>query len=475
MVGQNERMPETGSSFTVEATVLNDKATIVLDTSGDGLHRRGYRTRSLPGQLKENLAAAIIMMTGWRGDRPLIDPFCGRGTIVIEAAMIAAGIAPGWKRSFAGEALPWIPAAAWAAARVDARPAEMPTSLPQLMGRDTDSYAVGDARRAAEAAGVTGLVGFRVDDFTAITRPADRGWVITNPPYGSRVLDQEAARSIHAQLPEVLSTLPGWSHAVLTAFPEFERLIRQDASKRRKLYNGKLRCDLYIFKPRRTTDTATSAPRPAFGDTTDRDGIAEAFRNTLRKRIRHLRKWPSRGIECFRLYDAQTPGARLYIDRYADHLHIAELEQTQPRAAGDEAAWHRRLIDIALDETGIDASHVHIKQRRRQRGSSQYERLDHASKPIRVREHDLSYEVELQSRLDTGLFLDHRPARQLVRQWAQGARVLNLFCYTGGFTVSAAADGAAGSVSVDLSPVYLDWAARNLELNGLAGRQHELV
>ncbi|MEO1535367.1 MAG: bifunctional 23S rRNA (guanine(2069)-N(7))-methyltransferase RlmK/23S rRNA (guanine(2445)-N(2))-methyltransferase RlmL [Planctomycetota bacterium] len=472
MVGRDERMPETGSSFTVEATVLNDKATIVLDTSGDGLHRRGYRTRSLPGQLKENLAAAIIMMTGWRGDRPLIDPFCGRGTIVIEAAMIAAGIAPGWKRPFAGEHLPWIRNDAWASARANARPTELPTGLPQLMGRDADSYAVGDARRAAEAAGVTGLVGFRVDDFTAITRPADKGWVITNPPYGSRVLDHEAARSIHAQLPDVLSTLPGWSHAVLTAFPEFERLIRQDASKRRKLYNGKLRCDLYIFKPRPTTD---DAPRAAFGDTSDRDGIAEAFRNTLRKRIRHLRKWPSRGIECFRLYDGQTPGARLYVDRYADHLHVAQLEQTQPRAAGDEAAWHRRLIDIVREETGTDASRVHVKQRRRQRGSNQYERIDERGGPIRVREHDLSFEIELQSRLDTGLFLDHRPARQLIRQWAQGARVLNLFCYTGAFTVAAAAGGATGSVSVDLSPVYLDWASRNLELNGLANRQHTLI
>ncbi len=472
VVGRDGRMSETGPRLGVEVVILKDNATVVLDTSGEGLHRRGYRARSLPGQLKENLAAAIIMMTGWRGDRPLIDPFCGRGTIVIEAAMIAAGIAPGWKRTFAGERLAWIHADAWQEARRDARPAELPTGLPQIMGRDVDSRAIGDARRSAEAAGVTGLVGFRVDDFTDITRPADRGWVITNPPYGARVLDEAAAREIHAQLPSVLATLPGWSHAVLTGLPGFEELIRQEATKRRKLYNARLRCDLFIFKPRPAPE---GAPRAAFGDTSDRDGVAESFRNTLRKRIRHFRKWPGRGIECYRIYDGQTPGARLHIDRYRDHLHIAELESDRTLPAGDEDAWRARLIKIAREEAGVLPEHVHLKRRRRQRGTSQYERRDAEPAPMQVHEAGLSFEVELDTRLDTGLFLDHRPARQLVRRWAEGLRVLNLFCYTGAFTVAAAAGGAQSSVSVDLSPVYLDWAARNLRLNNLAHRRHEWV
>ena len=472
MVGRDGRMPETGPRLGVEVVVLNDVATVVLDTSGEGLHRRGYRARSMPGQLKENLAAAIVMMTGWRGDRPLIDPFCGRGTIVIEAAMIAARIAPGWKRSFAGERLPWIASEAWTTAREHARPPSLPTGLPQMMGRDVDSLSIGDARRGADAAGVTGLVGFRVDDFTEIVRPADKGWVITNPPYGTRVLDEAAARAIHAQLPAVLSRLPGWSHAVLTGLPDFESLIRQEASKRRKLYNGRIRCDLFLFRPRHTPD---GPARPAFGDTSDREGIAESFRGTLRKRLRHLRKWPSRGIECYRIYDGQTPGARLHIDRYGDHLHISELEHDRDQPTGDLAAWRDRLIAITAEETGVAADNFHIKQRRRQRGASQYERAETDRTVLQVEELGLRFEVELDTKLDTGLFLDHRPARQLVRRWAEGKRVLNLFCYTGAFTVAAAAGGAESSVSVDLSPVYLDWAARNLSLNGLRSRRHELV
>lgn len=472
IVGPNGRMAEKGSGFDIEVAVHKNAATVVLDTSGEGLHKRGYRSRSMPGQLKENLAAGIVMMTGWRGDRPLIDPFCGGGTIVIEAAMIAAGIAPGWQRGFAGEALPWLSRDLWESVREDARPDGPPASLPQIMGRDIDSKAIGAARRCAETAGVTGLVGFRVGKFEDLARPAEKGWIITNPPYGSRVLDEQSAREIHAKLPEVLAQLPHWSHAILTGLPGFEQIIRQEATKRRKLYNGRLRCDLFVFTPRKTD---TGPARAAFGDTTDRDGIAEAFENTLRKKLRHLRKWPSRGVECYRIYDAQTPGARLHIDLYRDHLHIAELENDGRDAVGDETAWRDRLVSIAQDVTGIAPECTHIKQRRRQRGSGQYERQDTEPVTLHIHEHGLRFEVELETRLDTGLFLDHRPARQIVREWSDGLRVLNLFCYTGAFTVAAAAGGAARTVSVDLSATYLDWALRNLSLNEIDTSRHDMV
>lgn len=472
MVGRGATLPQTGARFGIDITVLKDTASVVLDTSGEALHRRGYRTRSLPGQLKENLAAAIIQMTGWRGDRPLIDPFCGRGTIVIEAAMIAAGIAPGWNRGFAGEHLPWIGESAWTEARRDARPETLPVGLPQMMGRDIDTASIGDARRSAERAGVTGLVGFRTGDFSEIAKPAEKGWVITNPPYGLRVLDADRAREVHASLPGVLATLPGWSHAVLTAFPEFEALIRQEASKRRKLYNGRVRCDLYVFKPRREGDGPL---RPAFGGTSDRDDIAETFTATLRKRIRHLRKWPTRGIECYRLYDAQTPGAKLHVDRYGEHLHVSLFESRDGRPAAEQGAWDRRLVEIAAEEAGVPRERVHVKERRRQAGGDQYAPLAERRNPMVVSEHGMRFEVELDARLDTGLFLDHRPARQLIREWSAGRRVLNLFCYSGSFTVAAALGGAESTTSIDLSPVYLDWVARNLSLNEARGGRHALV
>ncbi|MEM9660834.1 MAG: bifunctional 23S rRNA (guanine(2069)-N(7))-methyltransferase RlmK/23S rRNA (guanine(2445)-N(2))-methyltransferase RlmL [Planctomycetota bacterium] len=470
MVGPGQQMPETGTELTVEAAVQGDHAMIILDTSGDGLHRRGYRERSFPGQLKETLAAGIVMTTGWRGDRPLIDPFCGGGTIVIEAAMIAAHIAPGRNRRFVGESLPWIPQDEWDCARDSGSPEEVPTTLPQIMGRDTDSRAIGMARRCAEAAGVTGLVGFRVGDFRKLARPSERGWVITNPPYGSRVLDESAARAIHEALPETLAAMPRWSHAIFTGLPDFECTIRQRATKRRKLYNGRLRCDLFMFTPSRTDSGGAS-----FGDTSSRDGVAEAFANTLRKRIRHMRKWPARGIECYRLYDGQTPGARLHVDLYRDRLHIAELESDGRDSLGDEAAWRSRLEKIARDATGIAPDKTYVKLRRRQRGNDQYQRTDEEPANLQVREHDLRFEVELATRLDTGLFLDHRPARQLIRGWSGGLRVLNLFCYTGAFTVAAAAGGAAGSISVDLSTPYLDWTLRNLKLNDIDTRRHALI
>ncbi|MEO1585397.1 MAG: bifunctional 23S rRNA (guanine(2069)-N(7))-methyltransferase RlmK/23S rRNA (guanine(2445)-N(2))-methyltransferase RlmL [Planctomycetota bacterium] len=473
MVGRGSTLPETGPRLGVEVAIIKDDAVVVLDTSGAALHRRGYRVRSQPGQLKETLAAAIVQVTGWRGDRPLIDPFCGRGTIVIEAAMIAAGLAPSRHRTFAGEHLAWIDADRWSSARAEALAVDAPRGLPQMLGRDADSSAVRDARRSAEAAGVTGLVGFRTQDYADLPKPADRGWVITNPPYGLRVLDSDRAREIHESLPSVLASLPGWSHAILTGYEGFETLIKQDASKRRKLFNGRVRADLYIFKPRVGSDAEPA--KAAFGDTSDRDQIASTFESTLRKWVRHTRRWPGRGIESFRLYDGQTPGAPIYIDRYADHLMISDVRRRNDRAVGDERAWLDRLIGIACHATDVPRERVHVKERRRQRGADQYGAFGEMPKVVTVAERGLRFEVELATRLDAGLFLDHRPARELVQKWSDERRVLNLFAYTGAFTVAAAAGGASATTSVDLSPVYADWTDRNLAANGLQAGPHEII
>ncbi|MEM8758369.1 MAG: class I SAM-dependent RNA methyltransferase [Planctomycetota bacterium] len=249
VVGRGAAMDESGPPCTVSVAIRGDEASVCLDTSGAGLHQRGYRPRSGPGQLKETLAAGIIQLTRWTPDRPLIDPFCGQGTLVIEAALLAAGLPPGVNRGFAGEALPWIDRHAWHHARQQAEQTE-PVPIPaQVLGRDIDDRAIGEARRAAERAGVRGLVGFRRGDYLDTPVPAERGWIVTNPPYGLRVLDHDDAAEVHSQLPILMDRLPQWSHGVLTAFPRFESLIKRTATKRRKLYNGSIECGLYFFHP----------------------------------------------------------------------------------------------------------------------------------------------------------------------------------------------------------------------------------
>ena len=206
--------------------------------------------------------------------------------------------------------------------------------------------------------------------------------------------------------------------------------------------------------------------------------------NRVRKRARHLRKWARRnGISCYRIYDRDIPEIPLVIDWYEGHLHIALFHRGQSRdedegeARGDEpsAGFCAAMADAAACALEVPGNRVHIKERRRQRGSAQYRRLGRAGEHLIVSEGGHRFAVNLRDYLDTGLFLDHRATRARIQAEARGSRFLNLFCYTGAFTVYAAAGGARATVSVDLSKRYLEWARRNLALNGYDGSEHRLV
>lgn len=204
--------------------------------------------------------------------------------------------------------------------------------------------------------------------------------------------------------------------------------------------------------------------------------VLEDFRNRLVRMAKHRRRWPSRGIECYRLYDRDVPGVPLAIDRYGDWVHIAEYD------TGDDAddpkgpaRLQPELLDIVSSALEVPTERIAVKVRERQRGLAQYERRDAADEWLEVEERGLRFRVNLTGYLDTGLFLDHRETRQRVRERAEGRHFLNLFAYTGSFTVYAAAGGAATTTTVDLSNTYLAWAEENLDLNGLAGANHRFV
>lgn len=200
---------------------------------------------------------------------------------------------------------------------------------------------------------------------------------------------------------------------------------------------------------------------------------AEMLENRLRKRGRHLRKWARReDVTCYRLYDRDIPEVPLVIDWYEGHLHVARFAREFP---DEDPAWMDTLVAHAARALDVPAARVHVKERRRQRGLAQYERLDDSDMYLVVGEGGHRFAVNLDDYLDTGLFLDHRLTRARVEREARGKRFLNLFCYTGAFTVYAAAGGASASVSVDLSNRYLDWAERNMALNELAGPAHRFV
>jgi 23S rRNA G2069 N7-methylase RlmK/C1962 C5-methylase RlmI len=224
----------------------------------------------------------------------------------------------------------------------------------------------------------------------------------------------------------------------------------------------------------RTHSIASVEPYPLL--TTKHRSQAEEFRNRLVKMARHYRRWPTRqGIDCFRLFDRDIPNVPLAVDRYGECLHIAVYEKADAPTTPRREQWIAFLTRTAGEALGVPPENVFVKRRRRQLDAAQYERQGDQRRELIVHEAGCKFLVNLSDYLDTGLFLDHRVTRSLVRGEARGKRFLNLFAYTGAFTVQAAAGGAQSTTTVDLSNTYLRWAKRNLQLNGFTGKRHRLV
>ena len=517
-------LPETGPARTIEIALRDDIATLTLDTTGPGLNKRGYRPIAGKAPLKETLAAGLVLLSFWRPGRGLIDPFCGTGTIPIEAAMIGRNIAPGLGRSFAAEDWPQLPGGLWDAAREQAADAARGPLEVRMAGFDHHEGALSLARRNARAAGVADDIHFQQRDFAELASSEEYGCVICNPPYGVRIGEHREAVELARQFPLVLRKLPTWSHFILTGLEDFEQIVGREADKRRKLYNGQIECTYYQFHgprpPREEEDRATGdealaedtaqdhpqpsplpephgspspppqgeqakpprpreeqAFRPAFGGLPPRAREqADMFANRLLKRAHHLRRWPQRGWPCYRLYDRDIPEIPLAVDWYEGYLHIAEYDRPHDRSPDQHAEWLDLMAQAAASALEVPKGRVFFKRRSRQRGVEQYERFDDRGDLVEVHEAGLTFLVNLSDYLDTGLFLDHRNTREMIRRQAPGRAFLNLFCYTGAFSVYAAAGGAASTTSVDLSRTYLDWAGKNLQANGFApGETHRLI
>ncbi len=242
-----EWFPEDGPLMKIEVALLKDVATLSLDTSGSGLHQRGYRETAGDAPLKETLAAALVLLARWYPDIPLIDPFCGSGTIPIEAALMGHNMAPGLNRSFAAEEWPWINPKLWAEVRQEARDLVRPEKPDYLIGTDIDDSALKVARRNAELAGVADSIHFQRQEVKDLTTSKKYGKLITNPPYGERLGEDAQIQQLYRELAQVKKDLDTWSFYILTAYPHLEKVFGQRATKRRKLYNGGIECQYYQY------------------------------------------------------------------------------------------------------------------------------------------------------------------------------------------------------------------------------------
>ncbi len=243
--------PEDGPLFPIEVALLKDEATLTIDTSGEALHKRGYRQLVSQAPLRETMAAGLISLSFWQPDRPFLDPFCGSGTLPIEAALIGRNIAPGLRRSFAAEHWPRLPRKLWHRVRQEAEAAidwERPL---EIMGTDIDGEILKAARQNAKRAGVFADIHLQQMPISQVRSSKRYGVMITNPPYGERLSDKQSVTQLYKELAETIEPLDTWSFYILTAFPQFERVLGRIADRKRKLYNGDLLCYYYqYFGPR---------------------------------------------------------------------------------------------------------------------------------------------------------------------------------------------------------------------------------
>ncbi len=524
LYGSRPNVDPSTPDVRVSVRLLGTSAIVSIDLSGIGLHKRGYREPGVQVEapMKENLAAGMLALAGWKdiagSGGAFVDPLCGSATLGIEAAWVASDTAPGLLREvwgFSG----WLGRddATWAALVREARQrseAGLRRGLPPILCSDTDERAVGIGEAFVRRAGLAEAVSVERRDLTALAAPAgaEHGLVATNPPYGGRLGQRDSLRQLYAWMRERLDAqFAGWQLALISGDPRIADGLGLMPTHTAETFNGSIPVTISVFEvpgaKRKSREEGRRGEGPRAGRERGAAGAAggwpatakgsepgpaafprglaaEAFENRLRKMFRHHDRWARRsGVSCYRVYDADLPDYAVAIDVYngagpdagCRWVHVAEYA---PPPDVDPARAEARMHDVvAIVPTvlGVSQEDLFVKQRRRQRGAEQYQRLGRSGARGVIGENGLLFEVNFSDYLDTGLFLDHRVTRHMLREMADGARFLNLFCYTGSASVYAAAGGALATTSVDMSAAYLEWAARNMELNGLAAPEHARI
>ncbi|EKN44655.1 MULTISPECIES: bifunctional 23S rRNA (guanine(2069)-N(7))-methyltransferase RlmK/23S rRNA (guanine(2445)-N(2))-methyltransferase RlmL [Pseudomonas syringae group] len=513
--GERPSVDKINPDLRVHLRLDRGEAILSLDLSGHSLHQRGYRLQQGAAPLKENLAAAILVRAGWpriaAEGGALADPMCGVGTFLVEAGLIAADIAPNIKRERWGFSawLGHVPAL-WrklhdeALARAEAGLAKPPL---WIRGYEADPRLIQPARNNIERAGLSDWIKvYQGEVATFEPRPDQnqKGLVICNPPYGERLGDEASLLYLYQNLGERLrQSCLNWEAAVFTGAPDLGKRMGIRSHKQYSFWNGALPCKLLLIKvlpdqfvtgERRTpeqrqiereTPVETEVeverkfnkngnpikPAPVVVEQPRLSEGGQMFANRLQKNLKLMGKWVRReGIDCYRVYDADMPEYSMAIDLYHDWVHVQEY--AAPKSIDPEKASARLFDALAAipQALNIDKSRVVIKRRERQSGTRQYERQSAQGQFLEVNEGGVKLLVNLTDYLDTGLFLDHRPMRMRIQREAAGKRFLNLFAYTATASVHAAKGGARSTTSVDLSRTYLDWARRNLSLNGFSDK-----
>lgn len=504
--GTRPRIDTERPNLRINVHLNGEKAELSLDLSGESLHRRGYRDVSIEAPMKENLAAAMLLRCGWQKlaeqGASLLDPMCGSGTLLLEAAMIAADVAPALGREYFGF-LGWKKhdKECWQNLRRDAEWRKIVgiKKLPMIIGFDKNKNTVHTALNHVKRAGLEGKIHIERRDISDAKPPASwqKGLVVCNPPYGERLGDEAETALLYEQFGQTLkNNFLGWQAALIISNPELGFRLGIRSQKPITLFNGALECRLLrlnieekaFFIPKEKTFEAKTEEAPIESRIEQITEIIEEnaeqfnapmFANRLQKNFKKLSKWAKQNqIFAYRVYDADLPEYAAAVDIYscADKTWVNVQEYQSPKSIDEEKA-NARLAGLLAEiphVLNVPKEQVLLKIRRKQRNTEQYEKQAESDVFHEIVEGSCKLLVNFENYLDTGLFLDHRPIRLQIQKEAKGKRFLNLFAYTGSATVHAAVGGATVTTTVDMSNTYLQWAKNNLALNSTTGR-HEFI
>ncbi|WP_051309262.1 bifunctional 23S rRNA (guanine(2069)-N(7))-methyltransferase RlmK/23S rRNA (guanine(2445)-N(2))-methyltransferase RlmL [Desulfogranum japonicum] len=464
--------------------VQGTQATLALDISGDSLHRRGYRLSAGEAPLKETLAAGIVQLSGClphlQNNSTLLDPMCGSGTLLIEAALMLGKTAPGLARKTFGFMF-WNKhdKGLWNRLSQEALNIEedaLPEEWPQIIGYDTDPKMVEIARKNVIAAGLRDVITIEQQPLAQLTPPSDKGFLLTNPPYGERLSDKMAIRYLYRFLGRRFrEQFPGWHIGVFTAHPDIAESTNLNWQERTRLFNGPIKCQLLTGVQEPFPPLKPFSWQPA---AVEADCPAPDFANRLLKNCTSLLPWAEKeNIQCFRIYDRDIPEYNLAVDLYEEWIHVQEFAAPETVDESKAAERFSHALEALRQVMQTPHSKIFIKTRKQQKGKEQYQKKDGSQKAPKeklqeVHEGGLSFLVNFTDFLDTGLFLDHRITRAKIASLARGKSFLNLFAYTGTASVYAASGGARETTTVDISARYLSRARANMALNGYGGPRH---
>lgn len=471
--GTRPSINKTQPDLRLHAYLKNDMLTLSLDLCGYSLHQRGYRKEQGEAPLKENLAAALLLRAKWpeyaEKGYALHDPFCGVGTLVIEAALMAGNIAPGLFRQDQS-LVHWVQhqQSLWEKLRQQALQALKPIKN-KLIGTDLHPAVITKAKQNAERAGLANFLHFSLKPLSTCRSEEPLGLAVMNPPYGERLSEATQLLPLYQQIGEVFSShFKDWEMAVFTADPLLAKAIGLRSHKQYPLWNGPIACKLYCF-------SLNEQNRFKGLQSEKRSESTQILINRLEKKSKQLKKWKEKNqITCYRIYDADLPEYNFAVDIYNDYAVLQEY--LAPTSIPQHKAEQRSLtfiqaLPLAL---GIDSEKLIVKQRKHHKGLEQYQKLQSIHKSMTVREGRAKFKVNLYDYLDTGLFLDLRKLRLIFGELQAGSRFLNCFCYTATASVHAALAGAL-TTNIDLSKTYLAWAEDNFKLNQLNPYKHQFL